>query len=105
MLTQLVNCDSAEEVICSRMADAIGQSSSNTDSFGDLAGCLYVYTRADGRVVTRTHPYATLSIPEWQRQQEPRAWRVCHEPDDISTGGEERESKSEERKNESKLVS
>jgi hypothetical protein len=87
------------------MADAIGQSSSNTDSFGDLAGCLYIYTRADGRVVTRTHPYATLSIPECHRQQEPQAWRSCQEPDDIRMDGEERGPKSEERNYESKLVS
>jgi hypothetical protein len=69
------------------MADAVGQSSSNTDSFGDLAGCLYIYTRADGRVATRTHPYVTLSIPECHRQQEPQAWRSCHELDDVRMDG------------------
>jgi hypothetical protein len=86
------------------MANAIGQRSSTIGSFNGMTGYLYVYTRADGRVVTRYHPNTPPSTPEWPSHQEPEPeW--SHQGSD-SNGVEEQEGehRNEERTEENKSV-
>lgn len=52
------------------MANGIGQGHLTVDSYDDdLTSYLYVYTRADGRVVSRRFPMAPPSTPSHQESQ------------------------------------
>jgi len=86
------------------MANAIGQRSSIISSFDGLTDYLYVYTRADGRVVTRCHPNAPPSTPGWPSLQESRPEWSHHESDITGLEEQEGEQKQEEQTKERKLV-
>lgn len=70
---------SVKEVVRNVMENTMAQSSA-TDAFGDLTEYTYVYTRADGRVVTRRHPYAQFDTLESSGYQEPHPQLSRQEP-------------------------
>lgn len=76
------------------MANAVGQRSSTNGSLDDLTDYLYVYMRADGRLITRCHPNAPPSTPEWSHQ----------ESDGTELEEQEGEYEMEKRTKESKSV-
>jgi hypothetical protein len=51
------------------MANGIGQRNPTVGSFDGLTGYVYVYVRADGRIVRRCHPNAPPSTPERSHQE------------------------------------
>jgi hypothetical protein len=86
------------------MANVIGQRSSIIGFFDGLTDYLYVYARADGRIVTRCHPNASPSTLGLPSLLEPRPEWSHHESDITGLEEQESEHKQEEQTKESKSV-